>query len=78
MQRKSLSGWWMKVGRRLPAAAVCAAGVLLIAQAAMGQRTQRRMIPACTSPEFAPRIVPRLLKVPVGGGGLSQLPCCAT
>ena len=68
MQRKSLLGWWIKVRRRLPVAAVCVAvGVLLIAETALGQRTQRRVIPACTSPEFAPRITPSPVKVPVGG-----------
>ena len=68
MQRESLLGWWIKVRRRLPVAAVCVAvGVLLIAETALGQRTRRRMIPACTSPEFAPRIVPSPVRVPVGG-----------
>ncbi len=68
MQRESLLGWWINVRRRLPVVAVCVAvGALLIAETALGQRTRRRTIPACTSPEFAPRIMPSLVKVPVGG-----------
>ena len=68
MQRESLLGWWIKVRRRLPVVAVCVAvGVLLIAETALGQRTQRRVIPACTSREFAPVILPSPVRVPVGG-----------
>ena len=61
-------GWWINVRRRLPAAAVCVAvGILLAEGTALGQRTRSRTIPACTSPEFAPRIMPRQVRVPVGG-----------
>ena len=68
MQRKSLLGWWIKVRRRLPVAAVCVAvGVLLITQAAFAQRTQRRVIPACTSPDAEIRIIRSPTKVPIGG-----------
>ncbi len=68
MQRKSLLGWWIKLRRRLPAAVVwVAVGVLLIAETAFAQRTQRRMIPDCTSPDTEIRITLSPTKVPIGG-----------
>ena len=68
MQRKSLLSRWIKAPRRLPAGLACAAvGVLLAEGAALGQRTQRRMIPACTSPDAEIRIIRSPTKVPIGG-----------
>ncbi len=68
MQRKSLLGWWIKVRRHLPVVAACVAvGVLLIAETAFAQRTQRRFIPICLFDIPEPRIVPSPVKVPAGG-----------
>ena len=67
MQRESLLGWWIKVRRRLPAAVCAAVAVLLIAETAFAQRTQRRVIPDCTSPDAEIRIIRSPTKVPVGG-----------
>ncbi len=68
MQPKSLFGWWIKASRRLPLCLVCAAvGVLFIAQVALGQeRTERRTIPNCTSPDAKLAILPSPTKIPVG------------